>query len=137
VSKPTRPWSVTWLALFVLIIAGSNLIRSMEAIRQWQFLAQTIKVSPLYLAASGAFWAAAGFPLAWAIWRGWRMTNIWTLVAACAYSIYYWFDHLVMARESLTNWRFAIAFNALIILALVYIFTRRKVKDFMGVMHET
>ena len=136
-SRPRRPWSVTWLALFVLIIAGSNLIRLIEALREWQFLSQTIDVSPLYLAVSGALWIVVGFPLAWAIWRGWRGSNVLTLVAASAYSVYYWFDHLVMAHGSLSNWRFAVGFNAFILLALVYIFTRRKVKDYMGVTHET
>jgi hypothetical protein len=137
VLKPRRPWSVTWLALFVLIIAGSNLIRFIEAIRQWQFLSETIRVSSLYIAISGLIWALVGFPLSWAIWRGWRNSPVWTLAATCVYSIYYWFDHLVMARDSLSNWRFAIVLNAIIILVLITVFTRRKVKTFMGVTHET
>ena len=60
--KKKRPFLVTLLALVVLIIASTNLIRLIGSIRMWDFLASLPGVSPLYIALTGLFWVLVGFP---------------------------------------------------------------------------
>ena len=50
-----RPFLVTLLAVLVLIISCINLIRLIEAIRMWDFLASLPGVPPLYIALTGLF----------------------------------------------------------------------------------
>jgi fucose 4-O-acetylase-like acetyltransferase len=62
--KSKRPFSVTLFALAVLSIAVIHLVRFIQAIQQWEFLASWPGVSPLYLAVTGIVWLGAGLPLA-------------------------------------------------------------------------
>jgi len=48
-----RPWSVTLLAVAVLIITTLNLVRGFQAIAQRDFLVDLLPIPWLYLAASG------------------------------------------------------------------------------------
>jgi hypothetical protein len=135
VKRARRPWSVTWLSLGVLTIAGINLLRFIQALRQWQFLRDVLAISPLYIVLTGLVWAIVGVPLAWGIWRGWHRAVPFTLIGAGAYSIYYWLDRQIIARYAPVEWKFSLLLNLAILLGLVSIFTRRKVKDFYGEKH--
>jgi hypothetical protein len=112
--------SVTLLAFGVLIIAGINLVRLGQAIKQWQFIGELYPALPYYQALSGLFWSLAGFPLAWGLWRGSYQATRLVRWAALAYTIYFWLDRSLL-RSGLepTNLPFTLAANALL---LVFVF---------------
>ena len=94
--RPHRPFSVTLLALGVLTITSLNLVRFVQAIRQWNFLASLPTESPLYLVLTALIWIAAGGPLVWGLWRG----KIWA-PARCraftiAYVVFFWLERLFL-----------------------------------------
>lgn len=94
--KPQRPFSVTLLALGVLTIASLNLVRLIQAVRQWSFLASLPAESPLYLVLTALIWMAAGGPLVWGLWTGkqWAPSRCYTFVLA--YTVYFWWERLFL-----------------------------------------
>jgi hypothetical protein len=136
-SSPPRPFSVTILALGVLTIAGFNLIRFYQAIRLWDFLSEFPNVSPLYLAASGLVWGAAGLALAWGLWRGYAPARRLTLIFAVVYTLYNWIDRLWVSKPGLSaNLPFSAGVNLILLLITTWILTRPRVLAFFGAMHE-
>ena len=90
-----RPITVTILALLVLIIAISNLIRFWSAIDYWEILTTLeIKPGPLYIALTGLFWALAGCWLAWLLWKGHRKSKLALIIFSILYLLYVWLDRL-------------------------------------------
>jgi len=136
--RPRRPFSVTLLALGVLILAGLNLNRFVEAIRLWDFLSQLLLVSPFYLAVTGFVWALAGFPIAIGLWRGWHWAPRLTRWAVLAYLLYYWLDRLFVENQvgRQANLPFATGATLVILVLVFWILSLRKVKAFFGETHE-
>ncbi|MFQ5615035.1 MAG: hypothetical protein ACE5GO_01010 [Anaerolineales bacterium] len=64
-----RPRTVTLLSVGVLTIAILFLTRLVQAVNRWGFFVD-LSVSPLYLAATGAAFGAAGILVAWGLWQG-------------------------------------------------------------------
>jgi hypothetical protein len=97
---------VTLLAVGVLTIASLHLLRLVEAVRQWEFLAGLTGVSPIYLVLTGLIWASAGLPLFWGLWRGYARAARFAPGYLLVYALYYWLDRLLVANRaiSLTNW---------------------------------
>jgi uncharacterized membrane protein (DUF2068 family) len=127
----SRPASVTLLALGVLIISGINLLRFVQAIRQWDFLSEMLSISPFYLAATGLFWGSLWLVAAWGLWRGRRWAPSLTIIASLAYTLYYWLDRLLLASDSPgINWPFTTALNAALLFLTAWILTRSKAKAF-------
>ena len=87
-----RPWSVTLLALGVLIITVVNLTRFVLSLHDWSFLASQPGVSPLYLALSGLVWTLAGAVLVWGLWSAKRWAPRLMQAEALTYALYYWLD---------------------------------------------
>ena len=111
IPKRRRPWYLTWLTVLVLFFALLNLLRMLAALRQWSYLKELpLSVAPLYLALSGAFWFAAGLPLAIGLWFGrrWARTAAW--IAGLMYLLYYWVDRVWLAQPQTlaTRWPFAL-----------------------------
>jgi hypothetical protein len=102
----TRPFRVTLLAMGVLTIASLNLLRLVEAVRQWKFLTSLTGVSPLYLTLTGLIWASAGLPLFWGLLRGHARAARFTPGYALVFALYYWLDRIWIANRAitLTNW---------------------------------
>jgi len=113
-----RPFLVTLLAVLVLIISCINLIRLIEAIRMWDFLASLPGVPPLYIALTGLFWVLVGFPLAWGLWRGHPQAPLATHILVFACALYYWFDRIFIAQtiNATSNWLFAVIVTVVMIL---------------------
>ena len=134
--RPHRPFSVTLLAVGVLTTAGIHLIRLLQAIQNWDFLAELPGVSPLYLALTGFFWAAAGFPLGLALLYGAPGAPAVARLMAAVYTIYYWSGRFLAAYAagSIQAAGFAWGFAALltvIFLGLFYwILSRPKAKAY-------
>jgi hypothetical protein len=123
--------SVTLLILGVLMISGINLLRFVQAIRQWEFLRELLSISPFYLAATGLFWGSLGLVTAWGLWRGQRWAPSITILAALTYTLYSWLDRLLLSGDGPgINWPFASALNAALLFLTAWILTRSRAKAF-------
>ena len=133
----SRPLSVTMLTFGVLTLAGLNLVRFIAACQQREFLANLLPVSPLYLALSGLVWAVIGLVLAYGLWTGKPIAVGGTLVAALAYTLYYWFDRSLLAADApAANWPFAVLINLCLLVMVFWILFRPKARIFFGAMHD-
>ena len=126
--KPKRPFSVTLLALGVLILAALNLTRLLSAIRFWTFLQEILPFSGLYLVGTGLIWAGFGLPLFWGLWHGLPWAPGMTRIASVAYLIYYWLDRLLLSnhpgREA--NFSFAVGASLVGLVWVIWILSRPK-----------
>lgn len=129
----SRPSTVTLLALGGLSIGGINLLRFVEAVRQWRFLETLLGVHPLYLAASGLVWGTVWIVLTGGLWEGRRWAPLATRLAALAYSLYYWTDRLLLSAGGLrTNWPFSAGLNLLLLMAVFLVFQGRRERAFFA-----
>ncbi len=134
--RPRRPFSVTMLAVGVLTIAGIHLIRLLQAIQNWGFLAELPGVSPLYLALTGFFWAAAGIPLGLALLLGLPAAPAVARLMAAVYTIYYWSNRLFAAytagsfQASGFAWGFAALLTVLFLGWVLWILSRPRIKAY-------
>ncbi len=127
----SRPFGVTLLSFGVLIIAGINLYRCVEALLQWQFLAELFPALPVYQMLSGIIWGLAGIPIAWGLWRGTSWAARLTPFATIAYILYAWIDRLVL-RTGLEayNLPFELGLTVILLASIYWILSRPKVKSF-------
>ena len=136
--KPSRPGSVTKLALLVLIFAVVNLLRLIQALKSWEFLAGLLPISPAYLAISGLVWSTIGLPLVLAIWYGARWAPGLTRLTIMVYTLYYWVDRLLMpsypGRNA--NWPFMAVVSVIILVWAYWVLSRINTREFFGEMHE-
>jgi hypothetical protein len=136
-TKPRRPFGVTLIILGVLIITAVNLIRLVEAIRLWDFLAQLPGVSPIYIAASGLVWTMAGLLLTICLWRGLRITYSLLPPAAVLYILYTWVDSSLVGGQlnllsNRANWPFKAGLSLLVLVFIFWTLTRSSVKTYFG-----
>jgi len=129
----TRPLRVTILAVFVLFIAGSNLLRFYESIRHYGFLEMILPFSPQIILFSGLFWGLIGLAVFIINWLGWRLAPIITIVFAVLFIGYGWIDRLFLSKRSVTNWQFFIGVEIVALILLFWILHNRKAKIFFGV----
>jgi len=139
--KLPRPRGVTYLAIVVLIMAGINLVRFIQALRQWDFLASLPTIHPLYTALTGLFWSLLLFPLAFGLLRGLRWAPWLTWAALFLYIVYFWLDRLLFVEPfSFDGSDPALPFlvgAALFGILLVFLILRRKsARKFFGEIHE-
>jgi hypothetical protein len=127
-----RPFRVTILAVGVLSIAGFNLLRLIQTLRQWKFLVDLPGFSPVYVATTGFIWFVVGLPLFWGLWRGHAWAARFTPGFAAVYALYYWLDHLLVANRAvaLVNWPCAAVLTILLMAFVLWVLTRRKSQDF-------
>lgn len=116
--KRKRPWHVEYLAALVLGFALLNLLRAIEAGRNWQLLDYLpISVPPLYLLLSGAIWALIGLLLAVGLWFGFRPAWLGAQVVFLFYAGYYWLDRLWLAEPPALaiRWPFLVVLTILLL----------------------
>jgi len=97
-------------------------LRFFNSLQLWNMLeALGLKVSPLYLAASGAFWALLGLCNALSLFFGWRHAAWLARLGAVAAALLYWVDDLWLTDggASHAGRPFAIVLT-LLLLALVF-----------------
>jgi hypothetical protein len=142
VLRVKRPWSVTLLALGVLIIAVINLTRFIMSLRYWSFLASQQSYLSVYLVITGFIWAAAGGWLFWGLWKpeGWAPKLL--EAEALTYALYYWLDLLFVRDHPLytaplairailpANWQFSAGVTVVCLVYIVWALGRLKVKDY-------
>ena len=137
--RRSRPLGVTLLTPGVLTLAVLNLLRMIDGIRLWRFFSEILTVSPLYLVITGLLWSVTGIVLAYGLWRG----SLWApglmRWAAAAYVLYYWIDRFLFwspAVRGSANWPFALIVSSAALLFVFLLFSRARVKDFFGELHD-
>jgi hypothetical protein len=131
--KISRPFSVTLLAVGVLMLTVINLARLIRAAELRVFLAELLPISPLYFILTGLLWTLVGVVLLWGLWRRRPWTPRLTLLTFLAYSFYFWFDRLFLAASArMVNWPFALAINLLLLAWLLWLFSRPRNREFFG-----
>ena len=127
----SRPFGVTLLVFGVLIIAGINLYRCVQALLQWRFLSELLPTLPLYQVLSGIVWGLAGIPMAWGLWRGARWATRILPYASLAYTIYAWIDRLLLRRGlEVYDLPFSIGTTVVLLASIFLILSRPRVKSF-------
>ena len=131
-SRLSRPIRVTLLAVGVLTIASLNLLRLVEAVRQWKFLNSLTGVSPVYLALTGLIWASVGLPLYWGLWRGHARAAKFLPGYVLVFALYYWLNRIWVANHaiSLTNWPVTAALTAIGLAYTFWALRMRASKDY-------
>ena len=139
-----RPFTVTLLALGVLIITVINLARFILSLRYWSFLASQPGPSPLYLALTGVIWTVAGSLLLWGLWKPASRAPRLTEAEALSYALYYWLDLLfvrdhpvngapVAVRAVLPiNWQYSALVTVVCLVYIVWFLSRPKVKAYFS-----
>ena len=137
-SQPERPLSVTLYTWLVLIISVSNIVRTLRAALQWEFLSDLLTIHPIYLLLSGLVWGVLGLILTWGFWRGLIWMPFVTRWAVFAYLVYYWADRIFLSNpvSRNTNILFMVSLTVIIMLWTLWIFSRENVKQFFGETHE-
>jgi hypothetical protein len=125
-------------ALLVLTFAVLNLLRLIQSIQKWDLLAGYLPISPAYLLLSGLLWVVVGVPLAWGLWRGWRLAYYLSPVVLLGYSLYVWADRLLLSGypERLDNWLFVAILNLAILAWSLWVLTRPRAMAYFGEKHE-
>ena len=128
----SRPVSVTLLAFGVFCLAVFNLLGVINGILRYSFVSGLpVKVSPLYLIVSNAFWGLTFVGLSFGLWRLKRWGRIGVLVALSLYVAQSWFNRWILSRADYmqVTTPFAILLNA-VILGLVWaVLLRRSVRN--------
>jgi hypothetical protein len=137
-AQPRRPNGVTLFALLVLTFAVLNLLRLVQAVQKWDLLAVYLPISPAYLLLIGLLWTVVGFPLAWGLWRGWRLAYYLSPVVLLGYTLYVWADRLLLSgySERQENWPFVAALNILILAWSLWVLTRPRARAYFGEKYE-
>jgi hypothetical protein len=129
-----RPFSVTVIAVVVLYVAATNLLRAIQSFLNWNVLAELLSFSPAYLTISGLAWSISGAWLVWGLWRGRAWARRFSVVFFLAYSIYFWIDRLLLPGSSIrnNNWIFQVCLQILVFLILIWIMSRKRTRRYFG-----
>jgi hypothetical protein len=132
-----RPLGVTLLVIGVLIIAGLGLARAGLALEQYEFLADILPFSPLYLVVSGLIEAGISLVVAGGLWWRPRWARRGALLYAAGFTIYYWLDRLLVAGDPPgINWPFSTGLNIILLIGVIWVLARPEAKIYFGVGDE-
>lgn len=137
-SDRNRPFFVTLLALLVLSITIIYLVRLINSIILWDFLAALPGISPLFLALTGLIVTLAGALLFWGLWTGKPGAPRATRLLGVVFLGYQWIEWLlsVIVGNQFENWLFATGMTLLAIIFIFWTLSRSDAKTFFGEMHE-
>ncbi|HET8580564.1 MAG TPA: hypothetical protein VFL31_06165 [Nitrospiraceae bacterium] len=121
----TRPFGVTLLLWLVLSLSAWGAIRLLAALRWWEILYEfEARLSPLYLAITGAGWALIGGVLLWSIWSAKAMAY-WAIPGAIGlWILEYWIERS-LAPLSRANLEFSIVTSMLLLFVTAIITLNR------------
>ena len=133
-----RPFLVTLLALLVLSITIIYLVRLINSITLWNFLAALPGISPLYLALTGLILTLVGALLFFGLWTGNPRAPRETRVLTVAYLSYQWLEWIQSVRvgNEFENWPFAAGMTLFVIIFIFWTLSRSDAKTFFGDMYE-
>lgn len=145
---PRRPFSVTLLAVGVIIISVLSLTRFGLALRYWNYLDKMTSASPWYLALSGLLWGLASIPLAWGLLRGIEWAPRLMQAMTLTYAAYFWLDQLFLQDHPLTgaeggaklllpgNWTFEAGVTIVLLAYTVWTLKRHTTQLYFGDVNE-
>jgi hypothetical protein len=114
-----RPITVTILAILVLIIATTNLIRFWAAIQNWETLV-SIGVTR-HISHNWAGLGLTGCWLVWVVWQGRPGCKKAIIVFSGLYLLYFWLDRLVFQNHiPLQNTPFIAGIGILVVFYMVF-----------------
>jgi hypothetical protein len=126
-----RPDRVTFLACAAFLLAAWNGFRLGESIIFWRTLREYgAQPDPLYIVVSSGLWLIAGLILTGGLWQGRAWAWYAVFGGAAGYSVWIWFDRLVL-RKPHANWPFALGVTlACLSLVLILLLTRKTILFF-------
>lgn len=130
-----RPFAVTCLAILVLTITATQLLRASAALSAFGFLSEMLdQLLPAFFVLSGLAWGVLGMWLARGLWRGaaWAPRAArWGLLAFTAFG---WLDRLVLQARGpqSTNWAFQSIVTLLLLVIVFAALALPQVQAFFG-----
>jgi hypothetical protein len=124
----SRPIRIYVLTIFILWFTGVNGLRLGEVVYFWKTL-QEYQVSSLYIGLSGGLWLVIGLTLAWGLLQGKAWARTAATCGMIGYTIWYWFDRLVLEMPH-ANWPFVLFTNLILLIILFSILFSRKSNRF-------
>ena len=133
-----RPFLVTLLALLVLSITIIYLVRLVNSITLWDFLAALPGISPLYLVLTGLIVTLVGALLFWGLWSGNPRAPKAARLLTVVYLGYQWLEWIRSVRvgNEFENWPFAAGMTLFVLIFIFWTLSRSDAKTFFGEMHE-
>jgi len=133
--KKRRPFLVWLIFILFLVLGWLGVLRSWQSVIEWNWLTSYgLHVSPLYLAASGAGWAAAGLLPAIGIWFR-RRWSLWAgRIAAVFAASLYWADRLLIAvsPSDRSNLFFSTGLTAVLVFYVFGVLSLPMIKQYLG-----
>lgn len=136
--KPDRPLLVTLLAVLVLSITTLYLLRTIEGLRQWNFLASLPGVSPAYLVVTGTAVTIGGAILFRGLWLGISWTPKATRLAWAGYLLYQWIEKIFISKSGsrMFDWQFDLGLSIISLLFVYGTLSLTGIKAFFGEPHD-
>jgi hypothetical protein len=127
-----RPFSVTLLLWLVLSLSAWGAVRLFAAFRWWNVLNEFgARLSPLYLAITGAGWIVVGGVLLWSLFRGTSWVRLAIPISIFLWIMEYWIERIFFESPR-ANFPFAlIASIFLFILTSVSAFNQKTKRFFV------
>jgi hypothetical protein len=127
-----RPFSVTLLLWLVLSLSAWGAVRLLAAFRWWNVLNEFgARLSPLYLAITGAGWIVVGGVLLWSLFRGTSWVRLAIPISIFLWIMEYWIERIFFESPR-ANFPFAlIASIFLFILTSVSAFNQKTKRFFV------
>jgi hypothetical protein len=126
-----RPFSVTLLLWLVLSLSAWGAVRLLAALRWWNVLTEfEARLSPLYLALTGAGWVVAGALLLWGLFRGTSWIPRAIAASILLWILQYWIERMFFEspRENLL---FALILTVVLFIVTIISAFNRKTKVFL------
>ncbi|MGB8980657.1 MAG: hypothetical protein WCC12_02170 [Anaerolineales bacterium] len=126
-----RPFGVTLFAWLVLSLSAWGLVRLLAALRWWDVLNEFgARLSPLYLAITGAGWAIAGSLLLWSLFSRKPWTRMTIPSAVSLWLAGYWVERIFFESWR-TNLPFALISSILLLSVTLVSALNRKTQKFL------
>jgi hypothetical protein len=136
--KRRRPFLVTVLAIVVLSITIIQLVRLIDALASWDFLANLNGAPPLYFALTGLIWFVLGAILFWGLWSGNPRAPLAARILTVLFLAYHWVEKIISIRQGnqFENWLFTLGITLLVFIFIFWTLSRLDAKTYFGEMHE-
>jgi hypothetical protein len=126
-----RPFGVTLFLWMVLCLSVWGLLRLLATLRWWSVLDRfDSRLSPVYLAVTGAGWMVAGVVLLWGIWAGKRWVYLAVPISIFVWLAEYWLERIFF-QDPRANLTFMIAITIAVSAMTLLITNNRKTKEFL------
>jgi hypothetical protein len=115
----------------VLCLSVWGLLRLLATLRWWSVLDRfDSRLSPIYLAVTGAGWMVAGVVLLWSIGAGKRWAYLAVPISIFAWLAEYWLERIFF-QDPRANLTFMIAITIAVAAMTLLITNNRKTKEFL------